>query len=68
MVQQPDNDEQRGTPYRWLPIEQFVPAGHFLDDGQQSDDFYYQLQTTPDFLGRTEHRLNFFDLTGKPAK
>ncbi|MDC9591189.1 type VI secretion system baseplate subunit TssF [Xenorhabdus sp. XENO-10] len=68
VVQQPDNDEQRGTPYRWLPIEQFTPAGHFLDDGQQSDDFYYQLQTTQDFLGRTQHRLNFFDLTGKPAK
>ncbi|PHM54620.1 type VI secretion system baseplate subunit TssF [Xenorhabdus hominickii] len=68
VVQQPDNDEQRGTPYRWLPIEQFVPAGHFLDDDQQPDDFYYQLQTTQDFLGRTGHRLNFFDLTGKPAK
>ncbi|MCP9270395.1 type VI secretion system baseplate subunit TssF, partial [Xenorhabdus sp. XENO-1] len=68
VVQQPDDDEQRGTPYRWLPIEQFTPAGHFLDDGQQPDDFYYQLQTTQDFLGRTQHWLNFFDLTGKPAK
>ncbi|MEX0447564.1 type VI secretion system baseplate subunit TssF [Xenorhabdus sp. SGI246] len=68
VVQQPDDDEQRGTPYRWLPIEQFTPAGHFLDDDTQPDTFYYQLQTEQDFLGRTEHRLNFFDLTGKPAK
>ncbi|MBC8954040.1 hypothetical protein Xenpb_02791 [Xenorhabdus sp. PB62.4] len=67
MVQQPDDSEQRGTPYRWLPIEQFTPAGYFLDDDQQPDYFYYQLQTTRDFLGRTQHRLHFFDLTGKPA-
>lgn len=68
VVQQPDDDEQRGIPYHWLPIEQFAPAGHFHDDDSQSGTFYYQLQTEQDFLGRTEHRLNFFDLTGKPAK
>ncbi|WP_053067910.1 type VI secretion system baseplate subunit TssF [Xenorhabdus khoisanae] len=65
--QQPDDSEQRGTPYHWLPIEQFTPAGHFLDDDRQPDTFYYQLQTERDFLDRTQHRLRFFDLTGKPA-
>ncbi|WP_340618317.1 type VI secretion system baseplate subunit TssF [Xenorhabdus entomophaga] len=67
VVQQPEDDEQRGIPYRWLPIEQFAPAGYFLDDDQQPDYFYYQIQTTQDFLSKTQHRLNFFDLTGKPA-
>ncbi|OTA18563.1 hypothetical protein Xvie_00391 [Xenorhabdus vietnamensis] len=67
VVQQPDDSEQRGTPYHWLPIEQFTPAGHFLADDQQPDTFYYQLQTERDFLGRIQHWLCFFDLTGKPA-
>ncbi|MEQ1962960.1 type VI secretion system baseplate subunit TssF [Xenorhabdus khoisanae] len=67
VVQQPDDSKQRGIPYHWLPIEQFTPAGHFLDGDQQPDTFYYQLQTERDFLGRIQHRLHFFDLTGKPA-
>ncbi|WP_340617361.1 type VI secretion system baseplate subunit TssF [Xenorhabdus entomophaga] len=67
VVQQPDDSKQRGTPYHWLPIEQFTPTGHFLDDDRQPDTFYYQLQTECDFLGRIQHRLHFFDLTGKPA-
>ncbi|BET96061.1 type VI secretion system baseplate subunit TssF [Xenorhabdus taiwanensis] len=67
VVVQPEDSEQRGTPYHWLPIEQFVPAGCFFDDDAQPDTFYYQLQTEQDFLGRIQHRLCFFDLTGKPA-
>ncbi|MBC8949040.1 hypothetical protein Xets_01743 [Xenorhabdus sp. TS4] len=67
VVVQPEDSEQRGTPYHWLPIEQFVPAGRFFDDDAQPDTFYYQLQTESDFLGRTRHRLCFFDLTGNPA-
>ncbi|PHM27005.1 type VI secretion system baseplate subunit TssF [Xenorhabdus budapestensis] len=67
VVQQPDDNEQRGTPYHWLPIEQFTPAGYFLDEDYQPDTFYYQLQTERDFLDRTQHRLHFFDLMGKPA-
>ncbi|WFQ78349.1 type VI secretion system baseplate subunit TssF [Xenorhabdus sp. SF857] len=66
VVVQPEDNEQRGTPYHWLPIEQFVP-GRFFDDDEQPDTFYYQLQTESDFLGRTRHRLCFFDLTGSPA-
>ncbi|MDC9622759.1 type VI secretion system baseplate subunit TssF [Xenorhabdus sp. XENO-7] len=67
VVVQPEDSEQRGTPYHWLPIEQFVPAGRFFDDDAQPDTFYYQLQTEQDFLGRIQHRLHFFDLMGKPA-
>ncbi|PHM50736.1 hypothetical protein Xmir_00138 [Xenorhabdus miraniensis] len=67
VVQQPDDSEQRGTPYRWLPIEQFTPAGRFRDENEQPDTFYYQLQTEQDFLGRIQHWLHFFNLTGKPA-
>ncbi|PHM74449.1 type VI secretion system baseplate subunit TssF [Xenorhabdus kozodoii] len=67
VVQQPDDHEQRGTPCRWLPIEQFTPAAHFLGDDPQPATFYYQPQTETDFLGRRQHRLGFFDLTGNPA-
>ncbi|WP_446471070.1 type VI secretion system baseplate subunit TssF [Xenorhabdus stockiae] len=67
VVEQPGDSEQRGTPYHWLPIEQFTPAGRFGDENEQPDTFYYQLQTEPDFLGRIQHRLHFFDLTGKPV-
>ncbi|WP_255523055.1 type VI secretion system baseplate subunit TssF [Xenorhabdus sp. PB62.4] len=67
VVVQPEDSEQRGTPYHWLPIEQLVPAGRFFDDDAQPDTFYYQLQTESDFLGRIRHRLCFFDLAGNPA-
>ncbi|WP_244186037.1 type VI secretion system baseplate subunit TssF [Xenorhabdus ishibashii] len=67
VVVQPEDSEQRGTPYHWLPIEQFVPAGRFFDDDAQPDTFYYQLQTESDFLGSIQHRLCFFDLAGNPA-
>ncbi|WP_258086823.1 type VI secretion system baseplate subunit TssF [Xenorhabdus bovienii] len=67
VVQQPEDSGQRGTPYHWLPIEQFVPAGHFFDDDEPPATFYYQRQTEVDFLGRTQHRLCFFDLAGNPA-
>ncbi|PHM72382.1 type VI secretion system baseplate subunit TssF [Xenorhabdus sp. KJ12.1] len=67
VIQQPGDSTQRGTPYHWLPIEQFTPAGHWRDEGSQPDTFYYQPQTERDFLGRTQHQLHFFDVTGKPA-
>ncbi|MEX0444900.1 type VI secretion system baseplate subunit TssF [Xenorhabdus sp. SGI246] len=67
VVQQPDDNKQRGIPYHWLPIKQFIPSGHFLDEDDQPDTFYYQLQTERDFLGRLQHCLRFFDLAGKPA-
>ncbi|WP_319929544.1 type VI secretion system baseplate subunit TssF [Xenorhabdus santafensis] len=67
VVQQPDDDAQRGTPYRYLPIEQFTPAAELLA-GEAPDYFYYQLRTERDLLDRIQHRLHFFDLTGKPAR
>ncbi|WP_047686136.1 type VI secretion system baseplate subunit TssF [Xenorhabdus sp. NBAII XenSa04] len=67
VVQQPGEEKQRGTPYHWRPIEQFIPAGRFRDETQQAETFYYQLQTERDFLGRTQHQLCFFDVTGKAA-
>ncbi|MBD2812504.1 type VI secretion system baseplate subunit TssF, partial [Xenorhabdus sp. Vera] len=67
VVQQPDDDAQRGTPYRYLPIEQFTPAAELLA-GEEPDYFYYQLCTERDLLDRIQHRLHFFDLTGKPAR
>jgi type VI secretion system protein ImpG len=67
VVQQPEDSGQRGTPYHWLPIEQFVPVGRFFEESDKPDTFYYQLQTETDLLGRTQHQLCFFDLTGNPA-
>ncbi|WP_340617820.1 type VI secretion system baseplate subunit TssF [Xenorhabdus entomophaga] len=67
VVQQPSDDEQRGTPYHWLPIEKFIPTGRFRDEDEQPNTFYYQLQTERDFLGRVQHQLCFFDVTGKAA-
>ncbi|MDX8001102.1 type VI secretion system baseplate subunit TssF, partial [Xenorhabdus sp. Reich] len=67
VVQQPDDDAQRGTPYRYLPIEQFTPAAELLA-GEEPDYFYYQLRTERDLLDRIQHRLHFFDLTGKPTR
>ncbi|WP_237385546.1 type VI secretion system baseplate subunit TssF [Xenorhabdus sp. Sc-CR9] len=67
VVQQPDDDAQRGTPYRYLPIAQFTPAAELLA-GEEPDYFYYQLRTERDLLDRIQHRLHFFDLTGKPAR
>ncbi|MBD2786282.1 type VI secretion system baseplate subunit TssF [Xenorhabdus sp. DI] len=66
-VQQPGEDAQRGTPYRYLPIEQFTPAADLLA-GEAPDYFYYQLRTERDLLDRIQHSLHFFDLTGKPAR
>ncbi|MBD2812653.1 type VI secretion system baseplate subunit TssF [Xenorhabdus sp. Vera] len=67
VVQQPDDDAQRGTPYHYLPIEQFTPAAELLA-GEDPDYFYYQLCTERDLLDRIQHWLHFFDLTGKPAR
>ncbi len=66
VIKQPDEGPQRGTPYRYLPIEQFTPAADLLA-GEEPDYFYYQLRTERDLLDRIQHRLHFFDLTGKPA-
>ncbi|CEF32433.1 type VI secretion system baseplate subunit TssF [Xenorhabdus nematophila] len=66
VVQQPDDDAQRGKPYRYLPIAQFTPAAELLT-GEEPDYFYYQLRTERDLLDRIQHWLHFFDLTGKPA-
>ncbi|MDE1483443.1 type VI secretion system baseplate subunit TssF [Xenorhabdus bovienii] len=66
VIQQPGEGPQRGTPYRYLPIEQFTPAADLLA-GEEPDYFYYQLRTERDLLDRIQHRLHFFDLTGKPA-
>ncbi|MDE9495784.1 type VI secretion system baseplate subunit TssF [Xenorhabdus bovienii] len=66
VIQQPDEGKQRGTPYRYLPIDQFTPAADLLA-GVEPDYFYYQLRTERDLLDRIQHRLHFFDLTGKPA-
>ncbi|MDE9466013.1 type VI secretion system baseplate subunit TssF, partial [Xenorhabdus bovienii] len=66
VIQQPDEGPQRGTPYRYLPIDQFTPAADLLA-GEEPDYFYYQLRTERDLLDRIQHRLHFFDLTGKPA-
>ncbi|MGJ0577248.1 type VI secretion system baseplate subunit TssF [Xenorhabdus bovienii] len=66
VIQQPGEGPQRGIPYRYLPIEQFTPAADLLA-GEEPDYFYYQLRTERDLLDRIQHRLHFFDLTGKPA-
>ncbi|MCP9269524.1 type VI secretion system baseplate subunit TssF [Xenorhabdus sp. XENO-1] len=66
VIQQPGEGPQRGTPYRYLPIEQFTPAADLLA-GEELDYFYYQLRTERDLLDRTQYRLHFFDLTGKPT-
>ncbi|CDM92221.1 type VI secretion system baseplate subunit TssF [Xenorhabdus bovienii] len=67
VIQQPDEKQQRGTPYRYLPIDQFTPAMGWLAEDGEADTFYYLLQTARDLPGRLTHQLHFFDLTGRPA-
>ncbi|MEQ2024901.1 type VI secretion system baseplate subunit TssF [Xenorhabdus szentirmaii] len=67
-VQQPDDAQQRGSPHRYLPIDQFTPSAPELAEDGEPETFYYLLRRERDLLGRLTHQLDFFDLTGKPAK
>ncbi|MGJ0579010.1 type VI secretion system baseplate subunit TssF [Xenorhabdus bovienii] len=67
VTQQPDEQQQRGTPYHYLPIDQFTSAAHLLAENDEQDTFYYQLRTERHLLEHIQHGLHFFDLTGKPA-
>ncbi|MFD0709067.1 type VI secretion system baseplate subunit TssF [Photorhabdus akhurstii] len=59
-------EQERGQPYRYLPIEKFIPTAHFLPDAEFL--YYYQLRTECDILQRTLQHLHFFDCNGKPAE
>ncbi|CDL84828.1 type VI secretion system baseplate subunit TssF [Xenorhabdus szentirmaii] len=67
VVQQPDETPQRGSPYRYLPIDQFTPSPPELAEEGEPETFYYLYHRERDLLGRLKHQLHFFDLTGKPA-
>ncbi|PHM46108.1 hypothetical protein Xmau_00504 [Xenorhabdus mauleonii] len=67
VVQQPDETQQRGSPYRYLPIDQFTPSTPELAEAGEPDTFYYLFQRERDLLGTLTNRLHFFDLRGKPA-
>ncbi|SFK27378.1 type VI secretion system baseplate subunit TssF, partial [Xenorhabdus mauleonii] len=67
VVQQPDETQQRGSPYRYLPIDQFTPSAPWLAENGEPETFYYLYHSERDLLGRLTHQLHFFDLTGKPA-
>ncbi|MDC9581616.1 type VI secretion system baseplate subunit TssF [Xenorhabdus sp. PR6a] len=68
VVQQPDEGQPRGAPYRYLPIDQFTPSAPWLAEEGEPDTFYYLFQSERDLLGRLTYRLHFFDLAGKPAE
>ncbi|AYA39155.1 type VI secretion system baseplate subunit TssF [Xenorhabdus nematophila] len=68
VVQQPDETQQRGSPCRYLPIDQFTPSSPSLAEDGEPETLYYLLQNERDLLGRLTHQLHFFDLTGKPAQ
>ncbi|WP_387490346.1 type VI secretion system baseplate subunit TssF [Photorhabdus sp. RM96S] len=57
--------QERGQPYRYLPIEQFSQTARFLPDAEFL--YYYQLRTERDMSQRTLQHLHFFDCHGKPA-
>ncbi len=59
-------EQERGQPYRYLPIKEFIPTAHFLPDAEFL--YYYQLRTECDILQRTLQHLHFFDCNGKPAE